>query len=450
MSSAEDTEQLATSDGAVSTPASDAAPSGSAMGRTFSSLRVRNFRLFIVGQLISTTGTWMQFTAGPWLVLQLSHSGTMLGLDAALQFVPMMVAGLWGGVIADRYDNRRTQIATQVAFAVLSAVLFTLVATGVVRLWMVFLISFLTGCVSAIDFPTRQSFYLEMVGPADLTNAMSLNTATFTATRIVGPAVAGLIIHAAGASAIGSTAPVFLINAFSYVAVVAALLLMRRSELHPRDRVARGKGQIREGVRYAWNTPDLRLPLLVMLGVFLFAYNFQIIMPLLATRVFGGGSGAYGVMLAVVGIGSLAGALFMASRARRPNPLRLSILAVALGVSLVCLALTPSFGLALVVLPLLGAAAIAFAITGNSTLQLTSAPAMRGRVMALYSVVFLGSTPIGGPLTGWFAQNVGTRQALAVGGAIAVVVGAVALTAVRRGGTARDGRSPATNEAVAG
>src|SRR5262249_5577394 len=157
---------------------------------------------------------------------------------------PMMLAGLWGGVIADRYDNRRTQIATQIAFAVLSALLFTLVATGVVRLWMVFVISFLTGCVSAVDFPTRQSFYLEMVGPSDLTNAMSLNTATFTATRIVGPAAAGLIIHAAGSSAVGSTAPVFLINAFSYVAVVIALLMMRRSELHPRERVARGKGQI--------------------------------------------------------------------------------------------------------------------------------------------------------------------------------------------------------------
>jgi MFS family permease len=419
------------------------AGAGTSSGRTFSSLRVRNFRLFIVGQLISTTGTWMQFTAGPWLVLQLSHSGTMLGLDAALQFVPMMLAGLWGGVIADRYDNRRTQIATQIAFAVLSVVLFTLVATGVVQLWMVFLISFLTGCVSAIDFPTRQSFYLEMVGPADLTNAMSLNTATFTATRIVGPAAAGLIIHAAGASAVGSTAPVFLINAFSYAAVVVALLLMRRSELHPRERVPRGKGQIREGIRYAWRTPDLRLPLLVMLGVFLFAYNFQILMPLLATRVFGGSSGAYGVMLAVVGIGSLAGALFMASRARHPNPLRLSVLAVALGLTLVGLSLTPSFALALLVLPVLGAAAIAFAITGNSTLQLTSAPAMRGRVMALYSVVFLGSTPIGGPLTGWFAQNVGTRQALAVGGAVAVAVGIAALVALQRHGPRRDARAPA-------
>jgi MFS family permease len=408
--------------------ARDGAVSGDrALGRTFSSLRVRNFRLFIGGQLISTTGTWMQFTAGPWLVLQLSHSGTMLGLDAALQFVPMMLAGLWGGVIADRYDNRRTQIATQIAFAVLAATMFGLVASGVVRLWMVFVLSFLTGCVSAVDFPTRQSFYLEMVGPADLTNAMSLNTATFTATRIVGPAVAGLIIRSTG-----STAPVFLINSLSFAAVVVALLLMRRSELHPRERVARGKGQIREGVRYAWHTPDLRLPLLVMLGVFLFAFNFQILMPLLAVRVFDGNSGTYGLMLAVVGIGSLAGALLMASRARRPNPLRLCILAVALGVASAAVAVAPTLGVALLVLPLLGAVAIAFAITGNSTLQLTAAPAMRGRVMALYSVVFLGSTPIGGPLAGWFGQNVGTRQALAVGGAIAVIVGAIALTAVLR------------------
>ncbi len=418
-------------------------------GRTFASLRVRNFRLFIFGQLVSTTGTWMQLTAGPWLVLQLSHSGTMLGLDAALQFVPMMVAGVWGGVIADRYDNRRTQIATQFAFAILATVLFVLVASGAVRLWMVFLLSFLTGCVSAVDFPTRQSFYLEMVGPDDLTNAMSLNTATFTATRIVGPAVAGLIIRAGGSTTPGATAPVFLVNAVSFLAVVVALLAMRRSELHPRERVPRGRGQIREGVRYAWRTPELRLPLLLMFAVFLTAFNFQVLMPLLAVRVYGGNSGTYGGMLAVVGAGSLVGALVMASRAKRPDPLRLAVLAVALGVTLLAVALVPSLGVTWAILPVLGAAAIAFAITGNSTLQLTAEPAMRGRVMALYSVVFLGSTPIGGPIAGWVAQNVGTRQALGAGGIASMAAGLVALGALgalRSFGTV----GPASRRAPAG
>ena len=269
---------------------------------TFASLRVRNFRLFITGQLISTTGTWIQLVGGQWLVWQLSHSGTMLGLDAALQFLPMLVAGAWGGVIADRYDNRRTQIVTQSAYAILALLFFAIVATGIVALWMVFALSFLTGCVSAVDFPTRQSFYLEMVGPADLTNAMSLNTATFTGTRIVGPAIAGLMIRAAG----NDTAPMFLINAISYLAVIVALLAMRTSELHPRERVPRAKGQIREGIRYVWRTRDLRLPMLLMLAVFLFAFNFQVLMPLFAVRAFGGDSGTYGVMLAVVGVGSLA------------------------------------------------------------------------------------------------------------------------------------------------
>lgn len=405
----------------------DATPAPRAFQRTLSSFRVRNFRLFIFGQVVSTTGTWMQLTVGPLLVLRLSNNGTMVGLDAALSFVPMMLAGAWGGVIADRYDNRRTQIVTQVAYAVLSTVLFALVASGSVRIWMVFVMSFLTGCVSAVDFPTRQSFYLEMVGPEDLTNAMSLNTATFTGTRIVGPAVAGLLIG----NTARSIAPVFLINAVTYLAVVVALLAMRRSELHPRERVPRAKGQIRDGIRYVWSTPDLRLPLLVMLGVFLFAFNFQVLMPLLALRAFHATSRAYTVMLAVVGVGSLVGALVMASRARQPNLRRLAWLAVAVGGSSVALAAAPTLPVALVVSPLLGAAAIAFAITGNSTLQLTASPTMRGRVMALYSVVFLGSTPIGGPIAGWVGQHLGSRVALAGGGVIAVAVGAAAMGAIR-------------------
>src|SRR6266496_2794195 len=244
------------------------------MRRTFHSLRVRNFRLFIVGQLISTSGTWMQGVAGPWLVLQLTHSGTALGIDTALTFLPILLFGAFGGVVADRFDNRRIMIFTQVLYAVPATTLWVLVITHVVQVWMVYALSFLTGMVTAIDMPTRQSFYLEMVGPADLTNAMSLNTATFTGTRIIGPVVAGILIGVAG------TAPVFLINALSYLTVVVALLAMRRTELHPREHVPRRKGQIRQGVAYVWRSVALRLPMLLMLVVFLFAFNFLVLMPL--------------------------------------------------------------------------------------------------------------------------------------------------------------------------
>jgi MFS family permease len=398
---------------------------------TFQSLRVRNFRLFIIGQLLSSTGTWMQGVAAPWLVLQLTGSGVALGIDASLQFLPILLFGAWGGVIADRFDNRRVQLVTQVAYAVVAAALWALVATDVVRLWMVYTLSFLAGCVTAIDMPTRQSFYLEMVGPDDLTNAMSLNTATFTGTRIVGPAIAGVLIGLLG------TGPVFLINAVSYLAVVVALVSMRVGELHPRQRVARAKGQIRAGIRYVWRTPELRLPIALMLFVFLFAFNFTVLLPLFAVRTFHGTSSTYGLILSLFGAGSLVGALVMASRALRPDPRRLAMLGVALGVASVALAFAPSLAVAWILLPPLGAAAIAFAITGNSTLQLTSSPEMRGRVMALYTVVFLGSTPIGGPIAGWVGQHLGPRVGLAGGGVIAVAASVLGLAAQRAPSAAR-------------
>jgi MFS family permease len=382
--------------------------------------------LYIAGQAVSTAGTWMQLVAAPWLVLELTGSGVALGVDTALLFLPILLFGAWGGVIADRYDNRRVQIGTQIAYAVLAATLWALVATGVVELWMVFALSFLTGIVTAVDMPTRQSFYLELVGPEDLTNAMSLNTATFTGMRIVGPAIAGVLIAWKG------TAPVFLVNAISYLAAIAALVAMRTSELHPRAHVPRAKGMIRAGVRYVLDTPALRLPLSLMLVVFLFGFNFAVLVPLLATRTFGGTATTFGAMLALFGVGSLAGALAMASRATRPSPRRLAVLGVALGGLSILLALSPTLAVAFLVLPAVGAAGIAFAITGNSTLQLTSAPQMRGRVMALYSVVFLGSNPIGGPLAGWVGEHLGPRVGIGVGGVIAAAAGIWALAAVTR------------------
>ncbi|MFL5735998.1 MAG: MFS transporter [Actinomycetota bacterium] len=393
--------------------------------RTFASLRVRNFRLFLAGQLVSGVGTWMQWVASPLLVLHLTHSGTALGFDTALTFLPILLFGAWGGVLADRFDNRKLQILTQAGYGLVAFALWLLVVTGVVEVWMVFTLSFVSGLVSAVDMPTRQSFYLELVGAEELTNAMSLNTATFTGTRIIGAAVAGAVIAAFG------LAPAFLVNAISYLFVIAALVAMRPTELVPRHRVAKAKGQIREGIRYVWREKELRIPLLVMLFVFTFAFNFTVLLPLLAERTFSGDAGTYGVMLSLFGVGSLSGALFMAGRSSRPAIARLVGLGVALGVLGILVAIAPTLLVANLLIVPLGAVGIAFAITGNSTLQLLSSPELRGRVMALYTVVFLGSTPIGGTIAGWVGQHLGPRVGLAGGGVIAIAAGLAAVPSLK-------------------
>jgi len=406
--------------------ADGARPPESSVRRTFRSQRVRNFRLFVSGQLLSAVGTWMQWTAAPLLVLQLTGSGVALGIDTALGFLPILMFGAWGGVFADRFDNRRLLIWTQVAFATVAAGLWVLIATGAVQVWMVYAGSFLTGLVNAVDMPTRQSFYMEMVGPEQLTNAMSLNTATFTGSRVIGPLLAAILIKALG------IAPVFLINAISFLAVVVALSSMRTGELRARERAPRRRGQIREGVRYVWRTRSLRLPMVVMAVVFLFAFNYVVLLPLLAVRTFQGDAGTYGEMLAMFGVGSLVGALAMAGRVTKPDVRLLSILAGAFGLLSVAVALAPSLAVTLVLLLPLGGAALSFAITANSALQLTSSDAMRGRVMALYTVVFLGSTPIGGPVAGWVGQQLGPRVGLAGGGVVAVAAAMAGLAALRR------------------
>jgi MFS family permease len=399
--------------------------------RTFRSLRVRNFRLFIAGQLLSGVGTWMQWVAAPWLVLQLTNSGVALGIDTALGALPILLVGAWGGVLADRFDNRKIQLWTQSLYAVLAFVLFALDASGVVRVGHVYLLSFLTGIVGAVDMPTRQSFYLEMVGTQDLTNAMSLNTATFTGSRILGPVIAGAMVATVG------TAPVFLVNGITYLAVVVALLSMRVGDFHLRERVARGRGQIREGVRHAWDTTALRLPMIVMAVVFTLSFNFAVLIPLFAVRSFDGDAGTFAGLLALMGVGSLVGALVMAGRSQRSTPRLVAVFAVVLGALSVLTALAPTLPAAWLAMPFLGAAGIAFAISGNSTLQLNSAPELRGRVMALYTVIFIGSTPIGGPISGVVGEHLGPRVGLAGGGVIAVLAGVVALSVLR-------GRLPAT------
>ena len=400
---------------------------GQATRRTFRSLAVRNYRLFFAGQLISVSGTWMQQVAQSWLVLTLTGSGLDLGITVALQFLPMLLFGMWGGVIADRFDKRRTLLAAQAAAGVLALSLWALVATGTVQLWMVYVLAFLLGVVQMVDMPTRQAFVTEMVGPAEVPNAVGLNSAMFNAGRLLGPAAAGVVISTAG------VAPAFLVNAASYLAVMAALWAMRPEELH-REPVAAGRrpGQIREGLRHVWRTPQLRSPLLLVAVVGTFGFNFQVLLPLLARDTLGGGARLYGALTAVMGLGSVIGALVAAGR-ERPTRALLVGSAVAFGALTLVAAAAPSALTVSAVLLAVGVSMMLFLATANATLQLNSPPAVRGRVMAVYGLVFLGSTPVGGPLLGAVAGEWGARAGLAVSGtaSLAVALAAVAVPRLR-------------------
>lgn len=398
---------------------------GLAVHRTFHAMKhSRNFRLFFVGQAVSVTGTWMQMVATAWLVLRLTGSGVALGVETALAFGPILVLGAWGGVIADRHDKRTILIVTQFAYAILALALWALVATDVAELWVVYTLALGQGIVTSIDMPARQSFFAEMVEPRDLTNAVSLNSAVMTGTRIVGPALAGMLIAGVGMEWC------FLINGLSYLAVIGGLALMRRDELRP-QRAAREAGAIREGLRYVWRTPELRRPLVLMAVLYMFSFNYSVLFPLFAERSLGGDAGTLGALLSMMGVGSLVAALVLAGRANADER-RLAISAAVLGVVTVIASIAPSVQTAFVAMVALGAASIVFMITANSTLQLTARPEMRGRVMALYGIVFLGSTPIGGPIAGWVGEHLGPRAGLAGAGAIAFATGLTALWLLAR------------------
>ncbi|MEX0989915.1 MAG: MFS transporter [Actinomycetota bacterium] len=403
-----------------------------AFHRTFDSMRVRNFRIYLAGMAVSTTGIWIHTVASAWLVLRLSGSGVALGLLLALEFLPILVLGAFGGVVADRFDKRRTLIVTQTAFAVLALSLGALVAFQVVQLWMVYAVALVQGLVTAVDHPTRQAFVPEIVGKRNLANAVGLNSAVFTGTRIVGPAIGAGIIAAVG------IAPGYLLDGVSYLAVVVSLCAMRSAELRPAERAPEGERGVLDGLRYVWSSRELRLPLLLMSVLFTFSFNWFVFMPLLAERTFDGDARTYGLILSMMGVGSFVGALVLAHRAR-PGRRLLALAAVAVGVLSVAAGIAPTFGWELGIVVLLGLASIAFMITGNTTLQLTADPAMRGRVMSLYSVVFLGSTPIGAPIAGWVGEHLGARTGLILGGLIAAAGGLTALWALRRASrTARE------------
>ncbi len=398
---------------------------GLAIHRTFHALgHSRNFRLFFAGQAVSVTGTWMQMVATAWLVLRLTGSGVALGIETALAFGPVLVLGAWGGSLADRYDKRRLLMLAQASSAVLALGLFTIVAGDVARLWMVYALALGQGIVTAVEQPTRHSFFAEMVRPGDLANAISLNSAVMTGTRIVGPAVAGAMIAGAGMEWC------FLLNAVSFLGVIVALRAMRTVELRPHRAEREGRA-IREGLRYVWRTPELRRPLVLMAALYLFSFNYSVLVPLFAERTLGGDAGTLGTLLSVMGGGSLAGALALAGRGG-PSERRLSLAAVAVGIVTVLVALAPTLDTAIVAMVPLGFSSIVFMTTANSTLQLSARPEMRGRVMALYGMVFLGSTPIGGPISGWIGEHLGARAGLALGGAVAIVTGAVGLWQLSR------------------
>jgi MFS family permease len=398
-----------------------------AIKRTFTSARQsRNFRLFLSGQFVSAIGTWMNFTATGWLVWQLTRSGSALGINSALQFGPMLLLGAFGGVLADRFDKRRILLTTQSLYAMVSITLAVLVATNVIELWMVFCLSIVSGLITAIDNPSRQSFYVEMVGESSLTNAVSLNSAAFTGARVVGPAIAGLVIASAG------MAWCFGLDAASFLFVLAALLAMRPAEFHRQPRSTRERGHLMAGLRYIWTTPELRRPLVVLAVMFTFVFNWQVLMPLLAEVTFNAGPREFGLLSAAAGVGAFIGAVTTAHANRVPVMNSLRTFCVFVGLSMFLVAIAPTLPLAMVAMVPLGYAAMCFMITGNTMLQLNARPQARGRVMALYGIVFLGSTPIGAPIAGWLGQVLGPRLEFAVMGVVAIAVGAGIALLMRR------------------
>lgn len=391
---------------------------------TFSSLKVRNYRLYYIGQVISTSGTFMQSIAQSWLVLQLTGSGTALGLVAALQYVPVLFLSPYGGVIADRFSKRKLLLVTQSVFGILALVLGVLVWTGLVQLWMVFAFAFCYGICNTIDNPTRQTFVVEMVGNEELRNAITLYSSLVNLARVVGPSLAGIII------ATVALAPCFIINGLSYIAVILMLLLMRTEELHTPPPTPRASGQVRAGFDYVVSTPVLRNVLIMMALIGTLTFEFQISLPIIAQFAFHGNAESYAALTAAMGVGAVAGGLIAAGKKQTAPPLLIRA-AFLFGVAVLIAAAMPNLILATCAMLFVGAFSINFTSLGNSVLQLESSPQMRGRVMAFWSIAFLGSTAIGGPLVGWLAELGDPRWGLAVGGFAALAASAWGFVTLR-------------------
>jgi MFS family permease len=393
----------------------------------FGSLRNRNYRLFATGQVVSNSGSWMQRVAQDWLVLNLTHnSGAALGITTGLQFAPMLLS-LWGGAVADRYSKRRILMVTQALMGGLALILGLLALTGVASIWQVYVLAFALGLVTVVDNPTRQAFAVEMVGTDGMANAIALNSAVFNLARIAGPAIAGLVIAALG------TPAAFLVNAASFGAVLISLRLMRPGELHRVARAPRAPGQLREALAYVRARPRLWMTLILIFFVSTFGMNFQVTNALMSRGVFHTGAGAFGLASTVFAVGALGGAL-IAARRSRPTLTLLVATALAFSVFEMVGGLMPDFLTFVLMLVPTGLALLTLTTAANSTMQLGTTSAMRGRVMGLYMLVFLGGTPIGSPLAGWVAEVFGPRMVLISGGLISLVATvAVGLALAYRG-----------------
>ncbi|MCW8308469.1 MFS transporter [Acidiphilium sp. PA] len=392
----------------------------------FRSLRRFNYRVWVAGAFVSDIGTWIQRTAQDWLVFaQLTHhDASAVGVVMALQFAPQLLLSPWTGFAADHFNQRRLLILTQATMGALAVALGILTVAGVVRLWHVDLFACLFGSAAAFDAPVRQTFVAELVGDEDLPNAVALNATSFNAARMIGPALAGLLITATG------TGWAFLINGVSFVAVLISLACLRAAALRPNARAHRAKGSFAEGLRYVWGRPDLKAMLGMLFLIGTFALNVPIFISTMAVRVFHAGARGYGLLSSIMAIGTVAGALLAAGR-RQARFSTVILGAALLGTGCLLAALAPNYWLFAAALVIIGIAALTFANTTNSLMQLSTAPAMRGRVMALRVGVALGGTPIGAPVVGWVADHCGPRWSLAVGaisGFAAAILGAYALT----------------------
>lgn len=380
----------------------------------FSSLKIRNYRLFAIGQVVSNTGTWMQRIAQDWLVLTLTGSASAVGITIALQFLPMLLFGLYGGVLADRLPKRGLLLTTQSAMGATGVALAVLTLTGHVEVWHVYFTAFLLGMVTVVDNPARQSFVSEMVGPDQLGNAVSLNSANFQSARLVGPAVAGVLITAVGSGY------AFLFNGLSFLAPIAGLLLMRNSELHKVERAPRGKGQLREGLRYVSTHPELIWPIVLVGFIGTFGFNFPIWLSAFVDDVYHSGAGTYGLLNTLMAVGSLAGALLAARRGT--SRLRFLVgAAVMFGLLETVAAFAPGFWIFALMMVPIGMAGLTVNVTANSSVQMATEPAMRGRVMSLFMMVFVGGTPLGAPVFGWITDTYGPRIGFAAGGVISLL-----------------------------
>ncbi|MBN2622965.1 MAG: MFS transporter [Acidimicrobiales bacterium] len=393
--------------------------------RTFASLEHRNFRLFFVGQGISQVGNWMTLVAQTLLVLKLTDSGVALGLLAAAQFGPVLLLGPWAGLVADRSDKRKLLVTVQVAAMMQSFVLAALAFTGDPPVGALYAVAVVGGLCMAFDNPARRSFVVEMVPALQINNAVSLNSALMTSSRVIGPALAGALVSTVGYGW------AFTVDALSYIAVLAGLLMMRTSELHPSPVATRAKGQIRAGLRYVRSVPELFVPLVMMAVIGTLSYNFQTVFPLFVTRDLQGSEATFTVLFSVVSVGSLAGALVTANRGDI-GVRQVSLAAVAYGVALALMALAPTVAVAVVLGVVVGVASITFLVSSTAIVQIKAAADMRGRVLALQAMLFLGSTPVGGPVVGWIADQFGARYSVALGAIAAFGAGLWGLAVLRR------------------